>query len=152
MRVLGIVLLGMIPLAVVVADQLKPFTTDGCSVFPDGDLEDNTKWMECCMRHDFAYWKGGTFDDRERADEGLKQCVSDLGEENLSIVMHLGVRLGGSPFYPTGYRWGYGWPYLRGYEPLSSDERQQVVDRLGDVQALLAEFVVQMQSRPGPER
>lgn len=112
------------------ANEIKPFTTDGCSVFPDGTLEDNAKWMECCIRHDFAYWKGGTRFERERADNDLQVCVEGIGEKDLSDIMLLGVRLGGSPFYPTWYRWGYGWPYLRGYEALTKEEEQQVQLRL----------------------
>src|SRR5262245_15908951 len=34
-----------------------PFTTDGCSTFPDG------AWKSCCVTHDYAYWCGGTAED-----------------------------------------------------------------------------------------
>lgn len=130
----------LLPLTAI-ADELKPFTTDGCSAFPDGDRSQNAKWIDCCIRHDFAYWKGGTVKEREKADAELKQCVEELGEKNISLLMHLGVRLGGSPFYPTWYRWGYGWPYLRGYEPLSEEEQQQVVGQLQILKNLVSEFI-----------
>jgi len=41
------------------ADELKPFTSDGCSDFPDGTLTQKDLWLECCTAHDFTYWKGG---------------------------------------------------------------------------------------------
>ena len=123
------------------AMELKPFTTDGCSAFPDGNTTENAKWITCCIEHDFAYWKGGTIDERKQADDLLKQCVSELGEKDLSIVMHIGVRLGGSPFYPTWYRWGYGWPYLRGYAPLTQEEKAQVEDKLNFLKYLIDGFI-----------
>ena len=40
--------------------------------------------------------------------------------------MLAGVRVGGTPFLPTKFRWGYGWPYPRFYGELTTDELQQV--------------------------
>jgi len=37
--------------------------------------------------------------------------------------MYLGVRMGGSPYFKNGYRWGYGWNYERKYQALSEDEK-----------------------------
>ena len=123
------------------AEQLKPFTTDGCSMFPDGTFENNTKWVDCCVRHDFAYWKGGSFSDRQKADEDLEQCVKALGEKEISQLMFSGVRVGGSPFYPTPYRWGYGWSFLRGYRELSQQEEEQVRAQLLARQNLISDFL-----------
>ena len=41
-----------------------------------------------------------------------------------------GVRVGGSPYWPTQFRWGYGWPYPRGYQALSPDERTLAVGEI----------------------
>jgi len=123
------------------ADELKPFTTDGCSAFPDGDHKQNAKWIKCCIKHDFAYWKGGSYEQRELADYQLQQCVEAIGEKNISTLMHVGVRLGGSPFFPTGYRWGYGWPYMRGYEPLTPKEQKQVKQQLVVLRSLIDGFI-----------
>lgn len=120
-----------LPLA---AEELKSFTTDGCSAFPDGNLKDNTKWLSCCTQHDVAYWQGGTAEEREQADLSLKQCVINAGETELAEVMYLGVRMGGSPFFPTWYRWGYGWSFLRGYKPLTDEEKMQVKEKLLEIQ------------------
>jgi hypothetical protein len=108
------------------ADPLKPFTSDGCSLFPDGTYEQQSLWMECCIRHDIAYWQGGTRAQRLAADEALEACVSRVGEPEVAKLMLAGVRFGGSPYFPTWYRWGYGWPYKRGYTELSGEEKQQI--------------------------
>lgn len=116
--------------AVTFAGDLAPFTTDGCSVFPDGTLEQQSLWVNCCIRHDLAYWKGGTYAQRLAADRALEACVAQVGQPDIATVMLAGVRVGGSPFYPTSYRWGYGWPWPRGYRALSDAERQTVKESL----------------------
>lgn len=138
---LRLIILILLPSLSLAAETIKPFTTDGCSVFPDGDNQNNAKWMACCVKHDYAYWKGGIKSEREQADFELKECVADLGERNIASVMHLGVRLGGEPFYPVWYRWGYGWPYARGYKPLSEIEKQQVKSRMIELRNLIDHFV-----------
>lgn len=116
--------------SLVVSAQLKPFTTDGCSAFPDGTIKQQSIWVNCCIRHDLAYWKGGTYEDRLQADIELRACVHKVGEPEIALIMLAGVRVGGSPYYPTSYRWGYGWPYFRGYQALSEPEKQQVKQKL----------------------
>lgn len=116
---------------------LRPFKSDGCSLFPDGTIEKRTLWCECCFEHDIAYWQGGTREQRKKADEDLKQCVMQkTGNKALAQTMFLGVRAGGSPAFPTWYRWGYGWNYGRGYKPLGREEKVQISHRLPEVQAL----------------
>jgi len=112
-----------------VAEQIKPFTTDGCSVFPDGTLEQEKLWLSCCRLHDYAYWKGGTSKERLIADQQLKQCVLELDETFVANLMLIGVRVGGTPYLPTPFRWGYGWEFMRGYQPLSDAEKQQVISQ-----------------------
>ena len=107
-------------------DTLKPFASDGCSAFPDGTIEQKQLWLSCCIAHDKAYWQGGTYEQRKTADLALQQCVASVGHPNIAQLMLAGVRVGGSPYFPTAFRWGYGWPYLRGYRPLSDDELKQV--------------------------
>lgn len=106
--------------------ELKPFTSDGCSLFFDGTVEQQELWLTCCVAHDFDYWQGGSAIQRERSDARLKQCVKEVGEPIIASLMLAGVRVGGSPYLPTPFRWGYGWPYPRGYKVLSESERQQV--------------------------
>ena len=106
---------------------LKDFTSDGCSLFPDGNARDPQLWCECCYQHDLAYWHGGTQEARLAADETLRACVqAKTGDDALAQTMFVGVRGGGAPVFPTWYRWGYGWSYGRGYAPLSNAEQTQV--------------------------
>ncbi|MBN1662565.1 MAG: hypothetical protein JW943_03080 [Deltaproteobacteria bacterium] len=113
--------------------KLVPFTSDGCSLFPDGTPEDRGKWCDCCEKHDLAYWQGGSAEEREQADATLRDCVlARTRNKQLAEAMYIGTRAGGHPNFPTWYRWGYGWPYGRGYQPLSGKERLQVKKRLAD--------------------
>lgn len=110
---------------------LRDFTTDGCSLFPDGDAEDPARWCDCCVNHDKAYWRGGTAAERKRADVSLRGCVLAVtGRPALARLMYRGVRLGGMPMFPTGFRWGYGWGYGRGYEPLTPGEQLRASEKL----------------------
>ena len=134
------------------SDELKPFTSDGCSSFPDGTVQQQTLWLNCCIKHDLAYWKGGTYQARLDADLSLESCVADIGEPNLGKLMLAGVRVGGSPYWPTTYRWGYGWPYLRGYTALSYEEKQEIKHKLDDMQLMIRSLQRELQlSEIAPE-
>lgn len=110
---------------------LRDFSSDGCSLFPDGDLRARTQWCDCCLAHDIAYWRGGTAAERERADAGLRECVlAGTGDRALAEMMFQGVRLGGHPAFPTWYRWGYGWDYGRGYKPLADGEQRTAAQKI----------------------
>jgi len=109
-----------------VSGPLKPFTSDGCSDFPDGTPKHKTLWLGCCTEHDKAYWQGGTYKERRQADRELQRCVASVGEPGIAALMRAGVRVGGSPCWPTRFRWGYGWPWPRGYRALTAAERDQV--------------------------
>jgi hypothetical protein len=112
------------------AQALRPFTSDGCSVFPDGTWQQQQLWQPCCVAHDLAYWQGGTEAQRLAADEAMQQCVSTIGEPEIASVMLAGVRVGGTPFLPTPFRWGYGWSEFRGYQALSSEELSVIATSL----------------------
>ena len=78
------------------------FKSDGCSLFPDGDYRD------CCVEHDKAYYVGGSLKERRIADNRLHACVSDKRHKFLAPLIWIGVRIGGVPFLPTPFRWGFG--------------------------------------------
>lgn len=104
-------------------ETLQPFTTDGCSRFPDRAPDGRSDWCHCCVVHDLAYWRGGSSRARRNADLALKSCVSKAsGSKALAETMFLGVRAAGGPSFPTPYRWGYGWPLGRPYRPLTAQE------------------------------
>jgi hypothetical protein len=112
------------------ADELDDFTSDGCSAFPDGTYEEKELWHFCCVAHDIAYWVGGSSADREAADQALMSCVEAVGKPVIAKLMLAGVRVGGTPWLPTRFRWAYGWPYLRGYEEVSEEETVLVEQKI----------------------
>ena len=124
------VLLSAAP-ATIYAAELAPFSTDGCSLFPEGSGENSDLWLSCCRAHDLSYWRGGTRAERKAADDALEQCVAAKGYPKVAALMSMGVFVGGTPFLPTPFRWGYGWPYPRGYGVLSTEEEAQVARNLG---------------------
>lgn len=113
--------------ATIYAGELTPFSSDGCSLFPDGSSENSNLWLSCCTDHDLSYWRGGTRAERKAADAALRQCVAAKGSPKLAALMSMGVLVGGTAFLPTPFRWGYGWPYPRGYGALSANEEAQVI-------------------------
>ncbi len=90
-------------------EPIRPFVTDRCTLFPDGD------WGGCCVEHDRAYWRGGTRRQRREADIELMRCVAAKGHPWIAMIMYIGVRIGGTPWLPTPWRWGFGYKYPRGY-------------------------------------
>lgn len=116
--------------ALSIAEEIALFTSDGCSAFPDGTIHQQSLWLDCCIKHDLAYWAGGTYDERRQADQSLNSCVTKAGEPEIAKLMLAGVRVGGSPYFPTSYRWGYGWSYPRGYQQLTEDDHNNIHNKL----------------------
>lgn len=48
-------------------------------------------------------------------DRRLRACLATRGHAVLAPLYYAGVRIGGSPSLPTPWRWGFGWPFGRGY-------------------------------------
>jgi len=126
---------------IAMASSLKPFTSDGCSSFPDGTFTQQSLWGHCCMQHDLAYWKGGSELQKQKADEELERCVAKVGEPKIAKLMLAGVQVGGSPKFRTPFRWGYGWPYGRGYKKLSHSERLEVKQQLETFKSMIDDFI-----------
>lgn len=126
-----------------VASDLKPFSTDGCSLWIDGTPERPHLWRHCCVAHDFAYWKGGSRAERKQADEAILACVKQAQGPAMATHMYTNVRWGGSPYWPSHYRWGYGWSYWEGFRPRgyklpSAEEQKRIAQALPAAQALIA--------------
>jgi hypothetical protein len=98
---------------------MRPFTNDRCSYFFDGN------WGECCISHDFAYWKGGTGKERKIADQEFRSCLKEKTNDALAQMMYLGVRIFGG-LRNTTHTWGYGWLRNRGNRALSSSENEMI--------------------------
>jgi hypothetical protein len=116
------------------APKLQAFSSNGCSVFPDGDT------FGCCYVHDMAYWAGGTGADRRKADRALEQCVADVSNHVVGGIIYAAVTIFGTPGVPTRVQWGYGWDDTRqiGYAALTPVEREQVDTRKQDACKTLA--------------
>src|SRR5262249_51144009 len=87
----------------------------------------------CCVRHDAAYWRGGTREERAAADDTLRECIAATGDSRLAPWMERVVHVSAAPYLPTPFRWSYGWPYTRGYRALPPSDRARA-------QQLPAEF------------
>jgi hypothetical protein len=122
-RLVALVALLLFAVACSSDSTLQPFSSDGCSLFPDSSLISESDWCSCCFEHDLQYWRGGTREEREIADVALRDCVLEKsGNSALSNAMYEGVRLGGSPYFYNWYRWGYGWNFERKYQVLTPAE------------------------------
>ena len=81
------------------------YKSDNCTFFPDCD------YAHCCVEHDKAYYFGGSWKERWRADKKLYKCVAakkGFQHKIIAPVMWLGVRVGGVSWLPTKFRWGFG--------------------------------------------
>lgn len=109
--------------AALIAVSLAPKVTatlpapyaDGCSGgmswFYRNVLGKLPVWEGCCDTHDKAYERGGTSDQRMMADGKLRDCVAATDHVVDAWIMWAAVRVGGQPFFPFGWRWGYGRDY-----------------------------------------
>lgn len=112
---------------------IRPFVTDGCSRIPDFEWN-----LACCVEHDVLYWCGGTAEERVQADDEFGACVSSQSNGFLGWFMRTGVRIGGHPFFPSDFRWGYGHPYRATYpSALSTSGEQSAEDTSLDPRWLL---------------
>lgn len=107
---------------------LRPFSTDGCSLFPDRAPVGQADWCGCCVAHDLAYWRGGSAAERLESDRVFRQCVQAASRSPaLAGTMYGAVRAGGVPWLPSAFRWGYGWSYGRLYRSLAPEEDARAV-------------------------
>ena len=83
----------------------KPFSTDGCTLVADLDQR------VCCIWHDWAYWKGGSKEERRKADDEFFQCIWKTSKFRiLAPIRWFGVRIGGKKFWKAPrVSWNYGW-------------------------------------------
>src|SRR5690606_18656289 len=68
--------------------ELPPnrFTTDGCSVWPDGRKKPDEGWLTCCISHDVAYWCGAGI--RRDADQAFRACLRERSSAANANVMY----------------------------------------------------------------
>lgn len=99
-------------------------------MFPDGS------YRLCCEAHDLAYFSGGSWTARWRADKELYRCVAatkGFHHKLIAPVMWLGVRAGGLHFLPTPFRWGFGRRKIKVTDPAKiplSPQNSEHLDQL----------------------
>lgn len=110
--------------------RLKPFVTDGCTLFLDGPPDTPNLWKKCCVEHDLRYWFGGTIEDRKKADLHLRSCVEKLSTKKWAMIIYHGVRAGHYSPVKNKHHWGWGWNLKRKNISLSQDENRYILNEL----------------------
>lgn len=80
-----------------------PRTSDGCTGVRDLGCR------ECCVEHDKAYWEGVTEEDREAADQRLRECIQAKGNPFYWLLGW--IRFGGVRWLPAAKRAFYNKPH-----------------------------------------
>lgn len=111
-------------------NYLRPFETDGCTMFFDGPPKQPGLWRHCCVEHDMRYWFGGDHSDLNQTDLRLKSCVNKVAGPVWAAVIYDGVRMGHSSPVKNKMRWSWGWFHKRADIKLSKEESQYVIEEL----------------------
>lgn len=124
--------------------MLRPFISDGCSSSPDGVplTENSSVWVDCCIRHDTAYWMGGTHEQKKNADNVLRSCIASKGYSRIGKLYKSFVDEFGGPRSTQNYRWGYGWNGRRDFSPLTSTEKEQIKNLYGVDETQFPDFMM----------
>ena len=100
-----------------------PFTSNGCTGFRE------KTFFSCCFVHDFAYWSGGTWTDRRRADNNLRKCVRDISHNiPVAYVAFTLVRMTSGTGAMFDFGWGRAWRNSERslYAPITAVQQQQI--------------------------
>jgi hypothetical protein len=136
--ILKLFLLTLICSQVFANDNLTSFTSDGCTLSPDGTPAQPNLWRECCVEHDLWFWGGGTKEQRILADNNLKSCIAEKSSRFISAIYLFGVQVGRlSPFKIKNKKWGNGWIHSskrENYFTLSKEQVSLILDQLNTIQ------------------
>lgn len=107
----------------VLHNRLKPFVSDGCPrILGNISYPQEDQWKLCCVEHDKAYWKGGSLDERQKADSDLHSCITSRGAPEAARLIYYSVRSA----QKNASSWGYGWILPRNTAPHSAPEIAEV--------------------------
>ena len=114
------------------AFAVTDFKTNGCTMFPEGTVSNPKQWEHCCTEHDLYFWAGGTKNERDLADLGLRDCVIQTGAREIGRLMYAGVRAGyRSPIRLGKESWGNAWQGSRvAYSKLDETETVEILQSL----------------------
>lgn len=74
------------------------------------------EWLlELCRIHDDAYFYGGSAYRKFMADMNLAVGIAKRGYIRRAVLFFIGVSIGGTPYIPFSWRWGFHYDYGRGY-------------------------------------
>ena len=110
--------------------ELKPFYTDGCTMFVDGTSDQPNLWRNCCVEHDLRYWFGGSKKEMDETDLRLKSCVEKVAGAYWAKIIYMGVRTGHHSPVKNKTQWNWGWKEKREYAALSLLEASYVKEQL----------------------
>lgn len=113
--------------------RLKPFETDGCTMFADGTYSKPALWKHCCTEHDLRYWFGGSESDMDATDIRLRSCVEKAAGPKWAKVIYTGVRAGHHSPVKNKYQWNWGWSTPREKKPLTPAEVGYVITELKEL-------------------
>lgn len=135
------------------AVELRPFTTDGCTLAPDGTPRRPQLFRQCCVAHDLRFWGGGTKAERDRADLELRACISDIAGPLVGEAYYAGVRAGQYvlPYHNPLKRWGNAWYERDGYRQLSAIEIDELINatsRLEIAPEIRDDYISELKGRP----
>jgi hypothetical protein len=117
-----------LPLVSKAVEEFNPFLTDFCTAYPEGTSSQPNKWKHCCIEHDLYFWAGGNKEDRNEADNGLKNCVEKTGAKLQARLIYFGVSLGGrSPIKFKTKQWGNAWSQRKRYLSLDEIETSSII-------------------------
>ena len=116
--------------AIDLKNTLKPFYTDGCTLFVDGPIDRPNLWRHCCVAHDLRYWFGGSNHDLDKTDLKLKSCVEKVAGPVWAEVIYQGVRLGHKSPIKNKTHWSWGWMIERENKGLNPIESLYVIEEL----------------------
>jgi hypothetical protein len=109
------------------ASELRSFSTDYCTNYPEGTTAQPDLWKHCCLIHDLNFWAGGEKKDRRSADLSLRSCIEATGAFSTAQIMYWAVRAGSlSPIKYPDKRWGNGWPGRKVHLPLTRQEIERI--------------------------
>ncbi len=105
------------------AQEVKTFTSDFCTGYPEGTLNHPNLWRDCCIEHDLYLWAGGTQRDHDQTDLNLMSCVKKVGAPINADIIFWGIKLGNlSPIKLQDKKWSNAWITPRGLKALSFEE------------------------------
>jgi hypothetical protein len=112
------------------AQGINPFSSDGCTLAPDGTFSRPSLWQECCIVHDLWYWGGGSKNLRSAVDKNLKSCIEAKAGALVANLFSLGVEIGSySPFKLKNKKWGNAWSLSSKpvYQDLNLDQKKKLL-------------------------